>query len=113
MLGHKLMFGDVDQQITLLEMFGGNATLGKRLKSTHSSSGYGTDSNEDTVCIISVKMLGKLSKMFNANRSLWTEFDPDVARCCGRIFVGFGRKRCMKLVHGFAWFGVEAHELAT
>ena len=85
MLGHKLMFRDVHEKVGLSKMFGRNATLRKRFKGTQGSSSHGACCNENAVCVISIKVLSKLSKMFDSDSRLWTKLDPNIACCRGRV----------------------------
>ena len=94
-------------------MFGGDPTLCQRLEGTHGGSSDWAHRNEDTICVISVKVLSKLSEVFDPDSGLRTEFDPDVACRGGRIWLRLGRKWCVKLVHRFAGPGIESHKLTA
>lgn len=107
------MFGDVDQEVALLKMFGSDATLGERLEGPHRGCGDWPHGNEDTICVIGVKVLGKLSEVFDANSCLGAEFNPDSACCGGRTRLRLGRKWCVKFVHCFAGPSIESHELTA
>jgi hypothetical protein len=113
MFGHELVFCDVDEKVALLEMFGCDTMLRKRLKGTHGRGGYGANGDENTVGVVSIKMLGKLSKMFDSDGWLWAKLDPNIACCSGRVWLCFGRKRRVKLIHSFAWFCIEAHKFSA
>lgn len=96
MLRYKLVFCDVDEKITLLEMFCFDATLRERFESTHGGCSYWGHGYKNAVRVVGIKMLSKLPEVFDSNSCLGTEFDPDIASFRDGVWLCFGREICVK-----------------